>query len=149
MSDRTSIRLAGQAKIAGKWRRPGEDVSVTADELCDLVAAGVVAIEADDAIAGPDETADAALAEAIRDRDEWRSLQRVAEDQVVRLEARVLELEDELSRSEEARQDLATQLQALQTPSEPENAGQAEDSKPAEKAAPRTTPKKGAGGGKG
>ena len=148
MSDRTSIRLAGQAKIAGKWRRPGEDVSVTADELRDLVAAGVVAIEADDAIAGPDETADAALAEAIRDRDEWRSLQRVAEDQVVRLEARVLELEDELSRSEEARQDLATQLQALQTPS-----GSAEekaaDSTPAEKAAPKTTPKKGAGGGKG
>ena len=148
MSDRTSIRLAGQAKIAGKWRRPGEDVSVTADELRDLVAAGVVAIEADDAIAGTDETADAALAEAIRDRDEWRSLQRVAEDQVVRLEARVLELEDELSRSEEARQDLATQLQALQTPSESANEKAADD-KPAEKAAPRTTPKKGAGGGKG
>ena len=148
MSDRTSIRLAGQAKIAGKWRRPGEDVSVTADELRDLVAAGVVAIEADDAIAAPDETADAALAEAIRDRDEWRSLQRVAEDQVVRLEARVLELEDELSRSEEARQDLATQLQALQTPSGSDD-DKAADSKPAQKAAPKTTPKKGAGGGKG
>ena len=148
MSDRTSIRLAGQAKIAGKWRRPGEDVSVTADELRDLVAAGVVAIEADDAIAAPDETADAALAEAIRDRDEWRSLQRVAEDQVVRLEARVLELEDELSRSEEAHQDLEAQLQALQMPSGPATEKAADD-KPAEKAASKTTPKKGAGGGKG
>ncbi|HRM74480.1 MAG TPA: hypothetical protein PLI13_07220, partial [Paracoccus sp. (in: a-proteobacteria)] len=89
MSDRTSIRLAGQAKIAGKWRRPGEDVAVTADELRDLVAAGVVAVDADDATTTMAETADTALAEAIRDRDEWRSLQRVAEDQVVRLEARV------------------------------------------------------------
>lgn len=147
MSDRTSIRLAGQAKIAGKWRKPGENVSVTADEMDDLVAAGVVSAEAASTPAA-DASEDAALAEAIRDRDEWRSLQRVAEDQVVRLEARVLELEDELSRSEEARQDLATQLQALQTPSESANEKAADD-KAAEKAAPRTTPKKGAGGGKG
>ena len=148
MSDRTSIRLAGQAKIAGKWRKPGEDVAVTADELRDLVAAGVVAVDADDATTTMAETADDTLAEAIRERDEWRSLQRVAEDQVVRLEARVLELEDELSRSEEARQDLEAQMQALQTPSGPANEKAADD-KPAEKAASKTTPKKGAGGGKG
>ena len=86
MSDRTSIRLAGQAKIAGKWRKPGEDVAVTADELRDLVAAGVVAVDADDATTTMAETADDTLAEAIRERDEWRSLQRVAEDQVVRLD---------------------------------------------------------------
>ena len=148
MSDRTSIRLAGQAKIAGKWRKPGEDVAVTADELRDLVAAGVVAVDADDATTTMAETADDTLAEAIRERDEWRSLQRVAEDQVVRLEARVLELEDELSRSEEARQDLEAQLQALQMPSGPANE-KAVDDKSAEKAASKTTPKKGAGGGKG
>ena len=147
MSDRTSIRLAGQAKIAGKWRKPGENVSVTADEMDDLVAAGVVSAEAASTPAA-DASEDAALAEAIRDRDEWRSLQRVAEDQVVRLEARVLELEDELSRSEEAHQDLEAQLQALQMPSGPANEKAADD-KPAEKAASKTTPKKGAGGGKG
>ena len=126
MSDRTSIRLAGQAKIAGKWRKPGENVSVTADEMDDLVAAGVVSAEAASTPAA-DASEEAALAGAIRERDEWRSLQGVAEDQVVRLEARVLELEDELSRSEEARQDLATQLQALQTPSESANEKAADD----------------------
>jgi hypothetical protein len=60
----------------------------------------------------------------------------------------VLELEDELSRSEEAHQDLEAQLQALQMPSGPANEKAADD-KPAEKAASKTTPKKGAGGGKG
>lgn len=148
MSDRVSIRLAAQAKIDGKWRKPGEDVSVTADELRHLVNAGAVDDSVDlaelapgypgfdEAVAatakvladaGIEAAVEVALAEVTRDRDEFRALQQVAENQVNRLEARILELENELNKSEEVRQELETQLQA------------------ANSSAPKTASKKGVG----
>lgn len=161
MSDRVSVTLTGPAKIGGRWFKPGDAAEVTRAEIGDLVAAGVFA-PLDDAALGAAvldkasqqdlqtqlDAANAALAEVTRDRDELRALHQIAENQITRLEARVLELEDDLNKSEEVRRDLEARLQ--KTPSE--SGGQdGNDSPPDASGAdvPKTAPKKGAGGKKG
>lgn len=42
MSERIFVRLTGSAKIEGQWRKPGEDVAVTADLARELDAAGLI-----------------------------------------------------------------------------------------------------------
>lgn len=154
MSDRVSVTLTGPAKIGGRWRKPGDTAEVTSAELGDLIAAGAAADGVDIGdFAAP--TPDASgqdlqvqLAEATKDRDEWRALQQVAENQIARLEACVLELEDDLNKSEEARKDLEVQLQAVTAIPEGRDQEVAAAAAAAGNA-PKTAPKKGAGGKKG
>lgn len=161
MSDKITVTLTGPAKVGGRWRKPGDSVEVTRAELDDLVAGGALAPMSDAelgaAVKGADRSQDlqaqldaakADLEKVSRDRDEWRALQQTAEGQVGRLEARVMELEDELNRSEEARAELAAQLEA--GPAIPEGSEKTDaNASNAANEAPKTAPKKGAGGRKG
>lgn len=120
MDDLISVRLTGPAKIGGKWRKPGEDVSVTPDLARELAAAGAIADSDAQALADlapgmPDydhavqamakvlaeaavqAAVEATTAELIADRDAARARADEAETEVSRQLARIMRLEAEIA----------------------------------------------------
>ena len=155
MEDRISIRLIGPAKIDGKYRKPGEDVDVTIDQLRDLTQAGAVAEGDaqpvadlapgmpgfDEAVAATakvlvdaavEAAVDAVHVEIVADRDAARTRASAAEAEVSRQHARIMALEAELH---DAQAELAV-LAAVNAQAVPE---------PAPEPAPKPAPKKSGG----
>lgn len=155
MEDRISVCLTGLAKIDGRWRKPGEDVAVTAEIALELAEAGAIAKGEALAVAklapgmpGYDEavkamaktladaavhaTVEAATAELIADRDAARARAADAEAEVSRLTARNMELEAEIAEGVSLRKALADEIAALKSA---DQAGTDEPARPARKKA--------------
>ncbi len=154
MENRISVCLTGPAKIAGKWRKPGEDVDVTPDQVRDLAAAGVIPQGMDLVVAemapgmpGFDEAVtvalDAATADLVADLEAARARLADADAEVDRQHSRIMQLEAELATAGEANAVLSAEIEALKAPNTDAGGEAAPAAEPA--TAPKSTRKKGAG----
>jgi len=151
-----NVRLSGPAKVAGKWRKTGETVEVDQRGADDLRAAGV--LEGDSLPAAAEsEVGPALFDQAVQSKAKEiaEAIVEAAVDQAVteltlardEANARAVEAEAQRDLLQDRVLELQAQIDAANTNTSREQAGDPPETPAAEEAKPAKTARKAAGGG--